>query len=287
MFKKLGKLIVVFMFFTFCLTACGASSDLTRDKSADTILKEAYSKLSKVKNYEMKLNLDVVANIPDFKGMKMNAKATVFQKPFLMKTDMDMNVLDSEENMKIIQYLEQKENQIYMYQNVDNQWFKMKIDDSELSELMEMDPSKNIDLFLKNLKNVELLGSETINNREAVKLKMVASTEMYKELMNDFPVGDVKDKVSLDLDMLSQMGDIEGIIWVDKQNLNILKTSMDLSKNINNLAESLKKEGELPKEVIDVFLSMKVKVDYEIFNIDKATKITIPEEARNAEELSM
>ncbi|MGI6226351.1 MAG: hypothetical protein ACOYJ1_08870, partial [Peptococcales bacterium] len=69
--------------------------------------------------------------------------------------------------------------------------------------------------------------------------------------------------------------------------LDMVKTSMDLTENMRNMGKALVEEGQFPKEMADMFSSMDMSMSYEMFNLNKAEQIVIPEEAKNAEELPL
>ncbi|KJS82664.1 MAG: hypothetical protein JM58_14440 [Peptococcaceae bacterium BICA1-8] len=288
MFKK-TKLLYMLLIISFFVTACG-TKDLTKGKSAQDIIGAAYGKMAEIDNYDMNLEMLMKMQVPD-QGeidMTMTGKATIFQKPMLMKMVMETNNPESGEPLSIEQYMESTENGMNIYQNVEGKWFKMSINDPALAEMMNMDPAKNLSLFLENLKEAKILGEEKVGERETVKIEMIASSEIYDEIMKQMPGMNLgQANMPFGPEILSKMGDMKYIIWIDKATLDMLKTSMDLTENIQNMGKAIVEQGQFPKEMGEVFSGMEMSASYEIYNVNKAEQVVIPDEAKNAQEMPL
>lgn len=288
MFKR-TKFFYLLLVVAFLVTACG-TKDLTQGKSAKEIIEEAYEKQLSIENYEMDLAMDMKMPMPEGETMAiaMTGKATVFQKPMQMKMVMEMANPETNEPMVIEQYMEATEQGMNIYQHVEEQWFKMTLNDPALAETMNMDPTQNMELFLKYLKENNILGEEKLGQRDTLKIEMIASSEMYNELMEQIPGMNLSQPgMEITPDFLSQMGDMKYIVWVDKATLDIVKTSMDLTENMQNMGKALIEQGQLPAELAEMFTGMEMSMTYEILNINQAEPIVIPEEAKDAPELPM
>ncbi|MFZ7104347.1 MAG: DUF6612 family protein [Peptococcaceae bacterium] len=288
MFKK-TSLFFILLIIAFVITACG-TKDLTKGKTAEEIIAGSYEKMAEVENYDMDLEMNMKMQLPDQNpfDITMQGKATIFQKPLMMKMVMDMNDPQTGNPINMEQYMEQGEEGINVYQKVEDQWFKMSINDPALAEMMNMDPTKNIDLFLDNLKEAKVLGEEKVGEQETVQIELVASSAIYDELMQQMPGLNMNQpNLSFGPEVLSKMGDMKYIIWVDKTTLNMVKTSMDLTENIRNLGQALTGSEQLPPELAEMFGGMEMSASYEINNLNGAEQIVIPEEAKNAQEMPL
>lgn len=288
MFKR-TKFFYLLLVVAFLVTACG-TKDLTQGKTGQEIIEASYEKQLNIENYDMDLAVDMKMPMPEGEAiaLAMNGKATVFQKPMQMKMVMEMTNPETNEPMVIEQYMEATEQGMNIYQYVEEQWFKTTLNDPALAEMMNMDPTKNMELFLKHLKEVNILGEESLREKDTVKIEMVASSEMYNELMEQMAGMNLNQPgMEITPDFLSQMGDMKYIVWVDKDTLNIVKTSMDLTENLQNMGKALIEQGQLPVELAEMFSGMEMSMTYEILNINQAETIVIPEEAKNASELPM
>jgi len=288
MFKK-TKLLYLLLIVSFLVTACGAK-DLTKGKSVQDIIGAAYEKMAEIDNYDMNLELQMRMQVPDEGEMDMTltGKATIFQKPMLMKMIMETNNPESGEPLVIEQYMESTESGMNVYQNVEGQWFKMSINDPALAEMMNMDPTKNMDIFLENLKEANILGEEKVGEKDTVKIEMIASSEIYDEIMKKMPGMNLgQADMPLGPEILSKMGDIKYIIWIEKSTLDMVKTSMDMTENIQNMGKAIIEQGQFPKEMAEIFIGMEMSATYEIYNVNKAEQVVIPDAAKNAQEMPL
>lgn len=288
MFKKF-KVFYLLLIVAFLVTACG-TKDLTQGKSAQEIIEESYEKQLNIENYDMDLAMDMKMPMPEgeIMAIAMTGKATVFQKPMQMKLVVEITNPETSEPVVIEQYMEATEQGINIYEYVEEQWFKKVLNDPALAETMNMDPTQNVELFLKYLKETNIIGEEKLGQRDTLKIELVASSEMYNELMEQIPGMNLNQPgMEITPDFLSQMGDMKYIVWVDKTTLDIVKTSMDLTENMQNMGKALIEQGLIPAELAEMFSNMEMSMTYEILNINKAEPIVIPEEAKNAPELPM
>ena len=288
MFKKF-KVFYLLLIVAFLVTACG-TKDLTQGKSAQEIIEESYEKQLNIENYDMDLAMDMKMPMPEgeIMAIAMTGKATVFQKPMQMKLVVVITNPETSVPVVIEQYMEATEQGINIYEYVEEQWFKIVLNDPALAETMNMDPTQNVELFLKYLKETNIIGEEKLGQRDTLKIELVASSEMYNELMEQIPGMNLNQPgMEITPDFLSQMGDMKYIVWVDKTTLDIVKTSMDLTENMQNMGKALIEQGLIPAELAEMFSNMEMSMTYEILNINKAEPIVIPEEAKNAPELPM
>jgi len=287
--KKI-KLFYLLLIVSFLVTACG-TKDLTKGKSAKEIIEASYQKMAEINNYDMNLEMQVKMQVPgqETLDMTITGKATIFQKPMLMKMVMETKNPETGEPLEIQQYMESSEKGMNIYQGAQGEWYKMTIEDPALAEMMNMDPTKNMDLFLKNLKEANVLAEgEKLGEKETVKIELVASSAIYDEIMQQMPGMNLNQaNMPFGPEILAKMGDMKYVVWVDKTTLDIVKTSMDLTENIQNMGKALVEQGDFPKEMADMFNGMEMSASYEMLNINKAEQIVIPEEAKNAKEMPL
>jgi len=287
--RKWSYILILMLVLAFSITACG-SKDLTKGKTGTEILSAAYEKMQEVENFEMDLEMKMAMSPPGQSKINMNIKgsAIFFQKPMRMNMEMVMKDPMTEEEVTIEQYMEETEEGTNIYQGTSGQWIKMNLKDKAFAEMMNMDPSKSLAIYLENLEKAEVLGEEKLGEKETVMIEMIASSKMYEEIMKNLPSGNMlPNQLPLDPSILSEIGDIKGIIWVDKLTLDILKTSMDMTENIQNLGKTFVTKGIMPEEAAQVFTGMEMAVEYEMKNFNNAKEFSIPEEARSAPEFPM
>ncbi|MFZ5942588.1 MAG: DUF6612 family protein [Bacillota bacterium] len=284
---KFKRILLIGLLVMLVATGCG-TKDLTKGKSAQEIIEGTYEKMAQVQNYDMNLQMQMKMETPEGKlDMTLDGKATIFQKPMLMKMVLQTKDPESGESVAIEQYMEQTEKGLNVYQKVEEQWIKMSMNDPSLAEMMNMDPANNMKIFLENLKEAKILNQEEkVGEKDTVKIEMAASSEIYEDLMKQMPgMNFSQANMPFGPEFLSKMGDIKYVLWIDKLTLETVKTSMDLTENIQNLGKALVDSGTVPKELAGIFAGMEMSASYEIYNLDTAEKFEIPEEAKNGQEI--
>ncbi|NLI92689.1 MAG: hypothetical protein GX434_10930 [Peptococcaceae bacterium] len=284
--KKAGFLLVLICI--LIITSCSTGpKDLTAGKTAQKIVEESFDKWYQLNNYDMDMTTRMKFSTgQDAMDMSMSGKITAFQKPMKMKMAMEAAIPGMADKMKIEQYMMEQDQKVILYQLLNGQWQKLVINDPAMSKMMTMDPRDNLKLFMDNLSKAELLGEEVIGERKTVKIDLVASGKIFEQILkgtagNSLGLG--TDFLSSDI--LSKIGDMKYIIWIDKTTLETVKCQMDLSENMRNLGNALAESQNTPKEMKEIFKNMEMTVEYTVSNQNKAQDFTIPEEAKNAKEV--
>jgi len=272
---------------TGCSTPANGPADLTKGKSAKQILEESLDKWYQAENYEIDLTstIKMSASGETF-DMSMSGKGIIFQKPLKTKIAMEMSIPGLDEKARIEQYMIEEDGKFVLYQYLDSQWQKMTFDDPALLEMAQMDPRDNLELFLDNLIQAEIVGEEKIGDSDTVIINLTASADLYDEVLAT--IGGEDFGVSAELmtqDILSKMGDLNYTIWVDKHTLDTVKCSIDLSENIRNLGNAMSETEDFPAEVKEAFASMEMAMEFRVLNINSAPDFTVPEEAKKAREM--
>lgn len=280
---------------TLVLSACASGpTDLTKGKTAQQIVQESFDKWYQLKNYDMdtttKMKLSMGQDVMD---MSMSGKITLFQKPIKMKMLMDIAIPGMNEKMTLEQYMVEENQKVIIYQHIQGQWQKMVVDDPAMMNMMNMDPRDNLKLFMDNLTKAEILGEELIGDKNTMKIDLIASSKIFEQIFNESAgksLGINNDIFTSDL--LTKIGDMKYIIWVDKATLETVKCQMDLTENMKNLGNALVDDGSLRDipnvdELKAVFSNMEISMEYTVLNQNTAQDFTIPEDAKNAKEVSM
>jgi len=286
--KKTVIFLLVVLFCFAGLTACTGPSDLTKGKTAEQIAEEAFDRWYGLDNYDMNMNMFMKMNIGggDLE-MTMTSEATIFQDPLKMKMTANVSMpMLVNESMTIEQYALTENEQFVIYQKVEDLWQKIVADDSTTKAILQTDPKDNLKLFMDSLEKAEILAEEKIEQLDTVKLELVASGKIFDQIMEQTagnPLGVNGDL--FDPAIFTQIGDLKYILWIDKATLNVVKGQMDLSENMRNLGAALTADPNMPAEMKEMFAGMEMVADYTITNHNKAQDFTLPEEAKNAEEI--
>lgn len=289
--KRKPWLLLFVLICTLILAGCAGPKDLTAGKTAEQIIEESFDKWYELESYDM----DMVTNMKMSMGqevidMSMTGKITTFQKPMKMKMVMDVTIPGMEQAMTMEQYMVEEEQKVIIYQHIEDTWQKMVLDDPAMVELMSMDPRDNLKLFMDNIVKAEILGEEKIGDRNTLKIVIVSSGKIFEQLFQETAGNTlgITDDI-FDADLLSKIGDMNYLIWIDKATLETVKCYMDMSENMKNIGNILAEQENIPDsdELIEVFSNMEMSLEYSVLNQNKVQDFTIPEEAKNAKEFSL
>ena len=311
--KKLTRfmsLICVALFLTGALFLAGCSGDgeqaseSTAGKSAEEIATTAFTNLEAAKNYDIDMNMLMSMEMMGQKmDLTMNGNGTYFNDPLKMQMKMKMKMetgMDLGEPMEeesIDTYFIQEGNSYVMYINSAGIWIKSTLPEDQLSsQMMQMSPTDSMDLYMKNLKEAVNEGEEKIGDVNTDKIKLVASGDIFQELMENM---DMSEALGLDGsmdglsdDFLKDLGDLTYYVWVNKADSSLVKVQMDLGPIMRSLGATMTGENA-PPEFADMsdmekallkqtFENITFTLDYSIKNIDKAADFTLPEAAASA-----
>jgi hypothetical protein len=289
--RKLFVLSLVLIYTLIVLTACSGPKDLTAGKTAEKIVEESFDKWYQLNNYDMDMTSKMKMSLgQDVMDISMSGKATIFQKPMKMKMVMDLTMPNMDEKMTIEQYMVEENQKVIVYQQVGDQWQKVTVDDPAMAKMMAMDPRDNLKLFMDNLTKAEFLGEEKIGEMNTVKIDIIASSKIFEQVFQETAGNTLGiDNGLINKDILSKIGDMEYLIWINKATLETVKCQMVLTENMKNLGNALVEDGNLPdiNELKEVFANMEISMEYTVLNQNKAQDFTIPEEAKNAEEIPL
>ncbi len=285
--KRFFVSITLVMVLIMSMAACG-DKDLTADKSAKEILQESITKSAEWKSYEMDISTHMKMDVPEEGLMEMNmtGSGAVIMDPMKMHMTLDMEMPEMEQPQTMEQYMIQEEDGFTIYQNIEGKWYKMSISDPSLVEMMSMDPMENISLFMEYLKSAEVVGEEVIKERDAVKIDLTVSFDMYKEFLEKNSSMDVGGILGSGImESLSDAGDLTYTVWVDKTSMEIVKYYMDLSEAMQKIGEAMADQDDALPELSDIYKDIKMEMTMEVYNQNGVEDFEIPQEAMDAEEL--
>ncbi len=284
--KILSLVLVAIMVLSFA--GCG-SKDATKGMSAEEVLVAATEKSTTWESFEADMDMAMLMTImgPEPTEITMKGTALFFMDPMRMKMTMDTS-MGEDMKMTIEQYMVQEGDQFVTYQSTMGQWMKMVIDDPSMSGMLTMDPAQNMELFKKYLVGAEIVGEEKVNNMDALKIDLTVSFEMYKELIADNAAMDMGGFTSTGmLDSLAEVGDLTYTIWVEKETLQPVKYYMDFGDVMSKVGAAVGESTDMPAEMLSIYDDMEMTIIMTIKNIDNVSDFEIPQEALDAEEISM
>lgn len=261
-----------------------SSPNVNRELTADEMVEFATENVQKIKNYDLTMDMNFSMSTEDQTiEMMTSISGTVFLDPMKMKLDMKMNMLGMEQNIEM--YTEQEDTNINVYSKIDDSWQTQIISSEASSSLDQYNMKDSLSSYLENAKNFQILGVETINDREAYKIEGMVSGESLETILESNDYMDMLPSMGIDSSMFSelykQMEDIPVIMWIDKEKLYPVKYDMDMtavmSKIMDSLKETLSSSGGSDIYIkVDSFLTTAT-----LSNFNNAKKFEIPNEAKN------
>jgi len=286
---KRNLLLVLVLSLFVILTGCSNPNEVIDDKTAQQIAEESFEKWYGIDSYDMDLSMDMKMSVSsETVDISIDGQATVFQNPIKMKMVMDTMIPGMDQTMQITQYMVEEGQIVTIYQQLDGQWYKTVIDDPAMSQMMQMDPRENMELFMNNLVQAEIVGEEKVGERDTYKIDLLASGEIFNQVLEDMTDESLGlNSEMFSKDIFSKIGDMKYTVWIDKNTLETVKCYMDLTDNMRNLGSAMAEDQDSPEELKEVFSNMEMSMEYSVYNHNQAQDFTIPEEAKNAKEIPM
>jgi hypothetical protein len=282
--KKMRNLAIMAALCTMIVLISGYSSVNASPVGPDpkeTVIK-ASQKLLGFKNYHMTLATTTSMAVQG-KHVKSVVKSEfdVQVNPLLGKNNMDITTYADANiiTQKLVQYLEQSGDQLIVYSNADNQWFKQSI------PLAGYNPLKQHENYIKAIKSATVKSEDA----KATVFAVVADgSYMKEELKRNMALAGMQ-KIQLTDEFLKGLNDLTYEITIDKQTGTISRMEMDLSDFMSRFGTSLVETMQMPDDkktmIREMFSSMKIVMNATFSQFNKVRKITIPQEAKQAQEL--
>ncbi|WP_346356039.1 DUF6612 family protein [Azotosporobacter soli] len=245
------------------------------------VVAEAYQKMRAFKSYHMTVDTVMSMHGADVEiGSNVKGEIDLMTKPMLAKTELDV-VTNAETaggnkttSKKILQYVEETNNGIFMYTQADNQWKK------QLLKSGGYDPLKEYEQYSKGIKSVEKVSED---DDRAVFSVVIKGSYMKDVLSRQLPSLGL-DKINLSAEALNNISDVAYQLTLDKKSGAVSAIDMDLSSFIgefgNSVAEAVDASPEKKQELRELFGSVSMTVHVEFSRFDAVEKFALPQELK-------
>ncbi len=274
------------------LSGCGqdqSKPEEAKAMTAEEVITASNEAMNDLDSYGFTMDTSMLVDMKENGKMNMTmaSKADTIVKPnVLIKMDstITMDVAGETQEMAMTQYIEGTDTGLALYQEMQGAWTKMTLDDPSLVEAMTQNPQEALESYKDTMEKAEILGEEKVGDRDCYKVEMTLSKEALDEIMVDFSGAGLNQETLEASKEIVTASDLTTILWIDKENYQMLKQSMDISNIVRQamLAE-LKKAGQSEDSIGDVTMSMEILYE----NYNGISEIVIPDEAKNAQEVSM
>lgn len=293
--KKRHVVLSAALIAMLALTGCGGQQQPQKDEpkamTAEEIITASNEAMNDLDSYGFTMNTNMQMDMKEQGSMDMTmvSKAQTIVKPNVlikMDSDITINIPDQDpQTMSMTQYIEGTETGIAMYQDMAGAWSKVVVDDPSLVESMTQNPQDALESYKETMEKAEILGEEKVGDRDCYKIEMTLSKEALDEVMADFNGAGLDEKtLAASKEIVANMNDLTTVLWIDKENYQMLKQSMDISDIIRQaVIAELKNAGQSEDSIGDVTMSMEILYD----NYNGVSEIVIPDDAKNAQEITM
>lgn len=291
--KRKMRFLPVMLIIMMLVAGCGENKKAAT-VSPEEMVQASYAAMAEMKSYSMDLDMKMTMDMGDLGKMDMTmlSQADVIMDPVTLKMESETTVsADGQtQNMPMTQYIVTTDTGVVLYQNMLGQWYQMAVDDPALVEAMQMDPADSMKVYTENMEKVELLGEENVGDRACSKIEVTLAEGAFDEVLGSFAGGTsgaLDDQtLAAAKDMLAEMGGMKMVLWIDKENNQLLKESVDMSEVIGKvMAASLKSAGVSDEELAQLKeCTMTMEITYKDYN--NVQEIVVPEEAKTAQDLS-
>lgn len=284
-------------------SSSGSAPANSAGKSMEEVLLAAAKNMETAESMTYTMNMDMGMTVF---GMSIDSLMTADVKTISdplaieLKGSTDMGSLGAY-NMEI--YGESDGTNMVMYTGMENEgkmeWMKSTVD-IDSSQISQYNAQSNIKVYMENAQNFKQVGEEEVNGVKAVRFDGVITGDSIgaaldesgmKEQLAGSGIEDPKE-------FFDEMGDMFVSFWVDTENEQIVKYSIDMSAAMTNLMskamEQVAEEGGATTtedgEEIDMasmFSIERFMMDMTITGINNVDSIEVPAEAKdNAVEMA-
>lgn len=290
--KKLLLLCTIAILSLTALAGCGNDKDEATDANAEeNMVSQAIVNSQNVKSVTYDMTMDMAMDVTvgeENQALDMTTTGSIeyLNDPMSMSMNMNMDMGEAGA-MDSASYGEIVDGNFVLYTSVEDQWLKQTVGTAE--EMEQYNSAKAMEVYLESMKDFTEDGVEDVNGSKATKFTGTISGDDLQEVMDNM-AGMSEQMATLGLEdeslasLYADSGDLTISIWIDNQTVLPVKYEMDMTTMMQNIMEKLSTTtedlGDITYNVSNVFVSMTVT------GYDNVEAIDIPEEARNAQELS-
>lgn len=290
--KKLLLLCAIAMLSLAALAGCGNDKEEATEATAEeNLVTQAITNSQKVQSVTYDMTMDMamdftVGEETQAINMTTNGSIEYLNDPMSMSMNMNMDMGEAG-TMDSASYGEIVDGNFVLYTSVEDQWIKQTVGTAQ--EMEQYNSAKAMEVYLESMKDFTDEGVENVNGSKATKFTGTISGDDLQAVMDSMAgMGDQMAALGLEDESLASLyadsGDLTISIWIDNQTVLPVKYEMDMTAMMQNIMEKLSTTtqdlGEITYNVSNVFVSMTVT------GYDNVEAIEIPEEARNAQEVS-
>lgn len=284
MFKKSKLFVVGLLGTSIFFTGCNSSDKV----DAKSVLKTASEKMNAAESYAMTMTMTMDASVKDqgTLSMTMNTDAKCIVKPdftYQMDSTIDMAMDGESQNITMQQYIVKEDSQYVMYTGAMGFWGKTPMAGLEEAEAMIQNPTADVAGYLEKIEDISFSGEKEVKGIECQEIKVNLTKEYFDETLSKLDLLDSLgvDEATLDstVNALEDIDSLPVYYYVGKESGELVGCNMDMSDLLKKVIVATTGESE------DQIGEFKVTVEMTFDNVNGVSEITLPEEAKSAEEV--
>lgn len=284
--KKIKKILSVMLFAVMISMVSFASNvfaaeKVTVDVDAAPYIKTVYEKMLTLKNYHANIAIDIKTTLMN---VAVNNSSDIEVNPMKYKSELDFTMTDVTNrsvNSKMTQYMEQVDNQLITYSEMDGKWSKQTLPYIDKKNSAAYDITTCMKLIKKavvtNDNDNEKIILVTMDNKVLKEMTMDILKQSGKEY---------KEYTASIETIFNALGDINYVINVDKTNNTVTHLHVDLSEATQKSVLAMINQATIPEksktQLKDMFSNATVVLDCDYSNFNQVSPIEIPQEVKES-----
>lgn len=209
------------------------------------------------------------------------------QNPMKIKNDIVLQPFLSLPAQKNQSYMEEKDNKIYQYIKLGEQWETIAVEKTGQQDLFEVGAFSNATTFFEGMSDIKVIGKGTIAGQKVTKVQGTLSKVGLKALLDTagvLAVLNLDQGISLNKSSIEKYYNHEKLtFWVTKEN-ELVKLKSDLTSPVKKMMNDLD-ENSLKSASYFPVTQSEITISYQ--NRNQPVEITIPQEVYDAKKIEM
>lgn len=278
--SKSSMFTALVLLLLFVASACGGG----QAQQADALMSAMQESMASVESARIIAQIDMDVEAAGMQiAAPINYEVVYFADPLRMHQTMDMEMLGIAMDMEI--YCVQEGDDIVMYTSANGEWTKATVSLQEMQDQMGVAAGMDgLESFMGLTDNFKHMGTEIVNGVEteriqgAIKEKDLEKVFELANLDGASGAAGVSDDMDLS-EIFKGMGDMEIIIWVNKETHQPVKFAIDMQEMITAVYKNLFSSMGMGEDIITV---NKMQMVMEYRDINAAEPFEVPAAALGA-----
>jgi hypothetical protein len=280
-FIKKSMSIVLFVL-TITMTAFTSTvfaAGVVTEVDATPYMKTVYEKMLALENYHADIAIQIQTSLMT---VTVNNSSDIEVNPMRYKNDLQFAMMDTAHRSvksNITQYMEQVDNQLISYTEMDGKWIKQTLPYINKKSGAATDVADCMKLIKKAVVSSETDTEKVITVTMDHKVLKEMTMDILKQSGKEY-----KDYVAFAETIFNSLGEISYVLNIDKTTNTVTHLTIDLSDATQKSVLAILNQSTIPDkekaQLKSLFGSAKVTLDCEYSNFNQVSPIVIPQEVK-------